>query len=161
VTSRWIDSIENINFSAPEDDIAKAVYHDVRELSFGELPPRKIFLAIKSIGGESGWFTFDILWRIRGMIDKLLGGYGTSMGRRTDADLRVGDMLDVWKLEAQMKVAGKEWLEFKISENTLVQTAYYLPIGIIGKLYWYAVSPFHYFVFNDLIRNIIKKGEEI
>ncbi len=171
VTSRWIDSIENINFSAPED-IANSVYQDMRELSFGGLPPGKIFRAIKSIGGESGWFTFDILWRIRGVLDKLLGGYGKSMGRRPGADLRVGDMLDVWKvvdieedrmllLEAQMKVAGKAWLEFKISGNTLVQTAYYIPRGIIGKLYWYAVSPFHYLVFNDLIRNIIKKAGEI
>jgi uncharacterized protein YbjT (DUF2867 family) len=171
VTSRWVDSMENINFSAPED-IAKSVYQDMRELSFGELPPGKIFRAITSIGGESGWFTFDILWRLRGVLDKLLGGYGTSMGRRTGADLRVGDMLDVWKvvdieadrmllLEAQMKVAGKAWLEFKISGSTLVQTAYYLPRGIVGKLYWYAVLPFHYLVFNDLIRNIIKKAGEI
>ena len=172
VTSRWTDSMDSITFSAPEEDIAKAVYQDMRRLSFGNLPPGKIFRAITSIGGESGWFTFDILWRMRGMMDKFMGGYGTSLGRRAGAGLRVGDMLDVWKvvdlqedrmllLEAQMKVAGKAWLEFKIDGNALVQTAYYIPRGIVGKLYWYAVSPFHFLVFNDLIRNIVRKAGEI
>jgi Protein of unknown function (DUF2867) len=120
-------------------------------------------------GGDQGWFHFDLLWRIRGLMDKLAGGFGDSVGRRTEANLRVGDILDVWKvidlqenrrllLEAHMKVAGKAWLEFRIEGDTLVQTATHYPKGLLGRLYWYSMLPFHAFIFPDMIRSIIRQA---
>jgi hypothetical protein len=101
--------------------------------------------------------------------DKLAGGFGGSVGRRTESDLRVGDILDVWKvidlqenrrllLEAHMKVAGKAWLEFRIEGDTLVQTATHYPKGLLGRLYWYSMLPFHAFIFPDMIRSIIRQA---
>ena len=170
VISRWTDSLAGISYADPEDEISRAVYRDIRTMDFGSLPPEKIFRAITSIGGRQGWFTFDILWKMRGLIDKLTGGFGTALGKRVESELRIGDMLDVWKvvdlrdnkrllLEAQMKVAGKAWLEFTIEGTTLVQTAYHLPKGLFGRLYWYAMLPFHFFIFRDMIESIVKRAE--
>lgn len=172
VISRWSDSLAGISFKSSEEEIPRAMFHDRKEMNIGDLPPRKVFRAVESIGGKRGWFTFDLLWQIRGVIDKILGGYGTSMGRRMESDLRIGDMLDVWKvvdlkegerllLEAQMKVFGKAWLEFRIDGNVLVQTAYHYPKGLLGRLYWYSMLPFHIFIFKDMIRNILARASEI
>jgi uncharacterized protein YbjT (DUF2867 family) len=172
VTSRWVDTLGDFFYVSSEEDIARAVYRDVRSMCFGDLPPFKIFRAVKSIGGRRGWFTFDFLWRIRGFLDKLAGGYGTAMGRRAASDLRVGDLLDVWKvvdlkegerllLEAQMKVFGKAWLEFKIEGDRLIQTAYHYPKGLLGRVYWFSMFPFHAFIFRDMIRNIIREARKM
>jgi hypothetical protein len=102
-------------------------------------------------------------------MDKLMGGFGTSIGRRTETDLRIGEMLDVWRvvdlvedkrllLEAQMVVFGKAWLEFRIDGSTLTQTAYHQPNGILGRLYWYSMLPFHSFIFKDMIQSIVKRA---
>ncbi|MGA2229276.1 MAG: DUF2867 domain-containing protein, partial [Syntrophobacteraceae bacterium] len=120
----------------------------------------RIFSAVKSVGGKRGWFTFDVLWQIRGLIDKFMGGFGTSVGRRVESDLRIGDMLDVWRvvdliedkrllLEAQMEVFGKAWLEFRINNRTLTQTAYHVPSGVLGRLYWYSIE------------NIVRRAEQM
>jgi hypothetical protein len=105
-------------------------------------------------------------------MDKLMGGFGTSVGRRVETDLRIGDMLDVWRvvdlvegkrilLEAQMVVFGKAWLEFRIDGRTLTQTAYHLPRGILGRLYWYSMLPFHTFIFKDMIESIVKRARQL
>jgi uncharacterized protein YbjT (DUF2867 family) len=172
VISRWTDSLAGSSHTDPEDEITRAVYRDIKRMDFGMVLREKIFRAVKSIGGEEGWFTFDILWKIRGFMDKLTGGYGISIGRRAGSDLRIGDILDVWKvvdlkenerllLEVQMKVAGKAWLEFKIEGNTLVQTAYHYPKGLLGRLYWYSMLPFHFFIFRDMIKHIIQRAREL
>lgn len=172
LTSRWVDTLPKMFRVSLDQDIAKAVYQDVRIMSIGDVPPYKIYNAIKSIGGRKGWFTFDFLWRIRGFLDKLAGGYGTAMGKRSISNLRVGDMLDVWKvvdltenrrllLEAQMKVFGRAWLEFKIEGDNLIQTAYHYPNGFLGRLYWYSMVPFHAIIFRDMIRSIIKQAHEM
>jgi len=169
VISRWTDSIGTVSRSNTDEEISHSVFRDIRRESFGEIPPQKIFRAVKSIGGEQGWFRFDLLWRIRGLMDKLAGGFGHSLGRRTESNLRVGDILDVWRvidlrenrrllLEAHMKVAGKAWLEFRIEGDTLVQTAYHYPKGLLGRLYWYSMLPFHAFIFPDMIRSIIRQA---
>jgi uncharacterized protein YbjT (DUF2867 family) len=169
VISRWTDSIGTVSRADPDEEISRSVYRDVRREEFGDIPPRKIFRAVKSIGGGHGWFRFDLLWRIRGLMDKFAGGFGTSVGRRTETNLRVGDILDVWKvidlgenrrllLEAHMKVAGKAWLEFRIEGHTLIQTAYHYPKGLLGRLYWYSMVPFHAFIFRDMIRSIIREA---
>jgi len=169
VVSRWTDSLGRIPPSVTEEEISRSVFRDVREERFAGVAPEKIFRAVKSIGGKQGWFTFDLLWRIRGAADKIIGGYGASVGRRTETDLRVGDVLDVWKvidlrenrrllLEAQMKVEGKAWLEFRIEGDTLVQTAYHYPKGLLGRIYWYSMLPFHAFIFRDMVRGIVRKA---
>ncbi len=170
VVSRWTDSIDPIAASEAEERMSRSMFRDVRREDFGTVAPEKIFRAVKSIGGKEGWFNFDVLWRIRGAMDKLAGGYGVSVGRRAGEDLRIGDVLDVWKvvdlregkrllLKAQMKVAGEAWLEFRIEGNTLVQTAYHYPKGLTGRLYWYAMVPFHAVIFRDMVRSIVRRAE--
>ena len=169
VVSRFTDSLGRIARTDSEEEMTRSVYRVVRAECFSGVPPEKIFRAVKSIGGKHGWFRFDLLWRIRGAMDKLAGGFGASIGRRTEMDLRVGDILDVWQvidlqkdrrllLEAQMKVAGKGWLEFRIEGDTLVQTAYHYPKGLLGRAYWYSMVPFHAFIFRDMVRGIVREA---
>ncbi len=173
VISRWCDSsggkVCDITF---QDDIAKAVLTDQRSCDFTPLSPEKVFQSIMTIGGESGWFTYHFLWIIRGFIDKLVGGYGLNRGRRQEQELRVGDALDFWKvtdikknkrllLFAQMKLPGKAWLEFDIQGHLLVQTAYFYPRGLWGRLYWYTVMPLHNLVFQDLTEQIIRRAKNL
>jgi hypothetical protein len=172
VYSRWTDSLAGISYEGNDQDLARSVFHDIKIRKFGEISPVKIFYEVKSIGGRQGWFSFDILWKIRGLMDKFAGGFGTSVGRRVETDLRVGDLLDVWKvvdiqenrrllLEAQMKVFGKAWLEFRIEGNTLTQTAYHYPKGLMGRLYWYSMLPFHAFIFKDMIESIVRRADKV
>lgn len=120
------------------------------------------------IGGETGWYYGNWLWKIRGVIDKVFGGVGLRRGRTHPDTLQAGDTLDFWRvfyankeegrllLYAEMKLPGEAWLEFKIVENELYQTATFRPLGIAGRLYWYAVLPFHGFIFNGMLRNLLK-----
>ena len=106
------------------------------------------------------------LWRIRGFLDKLVGGVGLRRGRTSEDSLNAGDALDFWRvlyadknegrllLFAEMKLPGEAWLEFRIVDNKLVQTATFRPLGVLGRLYWYAVLPFHGFIFNGMIKNL-------
>ncbi|MBE0539208.1 MAG: SDR family oxidoreductase [Ignavibacterium sp.] len=127
---------------------------------------------IWSIGGERGWYYGDWLWHLRGFLDKLFGGVGLRRGRTNKNEIHTGDTLDFWRvlaadkenkrllLYAEMKLPGEAWLEFKIvekeSKNFLQQTATFRPKGLLGRLYWYSVLPFHFFVFNGMSENIIK-----
>lgn len=123
---------------------------------------------IWSIGGKKGWYYGNWLWQIRGFLDKLVGGVGLRRGRRDDQHLIAGDSLDFWRvlyagreekrllLYAEMKLPGEAWLEFKIDNNFLVQTATIRPLGLWGRLYWYSVLPFHGFIFRGMIKNITK-----
>ncbi|NTV37733.1 MAG: DUF2867 domain-containing protein [Anaerolineales bacterium] len=105
-------------------------------------------------------------------LDKLSGGVGLRRGRRDDKHLVAGDALDFWRviyanredkrllLYAEMKLPGEAWLEFKIKDNVLYQTATFRPLGLWGRLYWYSVLPFHSFIFRGMIGNIIKTGDK-
>nr|WP_294780628.1 SDR family oxidoreductase [uncultured Flavobacterium sp.] len=122
---------------------------------------------IWSIGGETGWYYADWLWSLRGFIDKIFGGVGVRRGRTNKHEIHSGDALDFWRvvyadkeqgkliLYAEMKLPGEAWLEFKIFNNTLYQAATFRPKGILGKLYWYSVLPFHGFIFNGMINKLI------
>jgi uncharacterized protein YbjT (DUF2867 family) len=171
VESRWTDSLADVSYRSSESAMHQARYQDVRRQDFGDLPRSRVFRSMLALGGKAGWFSFDLLWRIRGLLDKLLGGFGTSVGRRSSRDLRTGDMLDVWRvvdvvenerllLEAQMNVFGAAWLEFRLEGNVLVQTAYYSPGGIVGVLYWYSMLPFHGFIFPDMVKGIVARARE-
>ncbi len=168
VISRWCDSSAGeVCDIKDQAEISDAVLRDVRTVDFGELSPSEVFRSAISIGGEVGWFTYHFLWVTRGLVDKVLGGHGLNRGRRHSKDLRVGDALDFWKvadikkdkrllLVAQMWLPGRAWLEFNIEGHNLVQTAYFYPYGILGRLYWYTLKPLHGVIFKDLAKHIIK-----
>jgi len=130
----------------------------------------KVLEKIWRIGGKTGWYYGTFLWRIRGFLDQLFGGAGLRRGRRHPTELNAGDALDFWRviyadkekgkllLYAEMILPGEAWLEFKIENDTLYQTATFRPHGLAGRLYWYAVLPFHWFVFNGMIHNINKQN---
>ncbi len=172
VISRWNDKGDGVWEKNAQNEISKAVFIDRKEVDISNLEASKVYQSFIGIGGENGWFDFDFLWELRGIIDKLIGGVGLKRGRRSQCDLRISDCLDFWKvvdlkkderllLYAQMKVPGEAWLEFKIKDNKLIQSAYFYPKGVLGRLYWYALVPLHYFVFNNMIKSIIKKAKNL
>jgi hypothetical protein len=128
-----------------------------------------VFGAIERIGGLNGWYYADWLWQVRGWLDLLVGGVGMRRGRRDPSCLRVGDVVDCWRVEAiepgrrlllaaEMKVPGRAWLEFRVHEENgftrLSQTAMFDPAGLSGLVYWYGVWPLHQFVFEGMLRGI-------
>ena len=129
---------------------------------------QKLLDNIWSIGGEKGWYYGTFLWKIRGFLDQFFGGTGLRRGRRHPTELNAGDALDFWRviyadkekgkliLYAEMILPGEAWLEFKVENETVYQTATFRPHGLGGRLYWYAIMPFHWFVFNGMINNINK-----
>lgn len=140
-------------------------------------PPETVFQTVSGIGGERGWFFLNAAWRLRGAIDRMIGGVGLRRGRRDPDQLRVGDALDFWRVEAvepnhlirlraEMKVPGKAWLEFQVDPHQegqasiLSQTAFFAPKGLWGLLYWYALYPLHGIIFSGLIREIVRRSEK-
>lgn len=122
---------------------------------------------IWAIGGKTGWYYGNWLWKIRGFMDQLAGGVGMRRGRRSDTEISQGDALDFWRvlladknekrllLFAEMKLPGEAWLEFKIDDDQiLTQTATFRPLGVLGRIYWYAVLPFHGLIFKGMINKI-------
>lgn len=126
---------------------------------------------IWSIGGKKGWYYGDWLWKLRGFLDKLSGGVGLRRGRTNLNTINVGDALDFWRvlyankkegrllLLAEMKLPGEAWLEFKIEAGKLTQTATFRPLGLAGRLYWYAVLPFHGFIFSGMLNKLTKEND--
>lgn len=170
VLSRWNDNGGKVWDEVHDREFSDAIFVDRKSANISTIDKHKIFEVFTSIGGKNGWFDFDILWELRGIVDKMIGGVGLKRGRRDQCDLRTGDCLDFWKvvdikkderllLYAQMKLPGNAWLEFKIKDNELIQSAYFYPKGVWGRLYWYSLIPLHYFVFNNMIKSIIKKAQ--
>ena len=138
-----------------------------------EKEPSFLYNSFLHIGGEEGWAHSNWMWKLRGTIDKLLLGVGTSRGKRKTKRLRINDVIDFWRIEdlqenkrlllrAEMKLPGKAWLEFAVAEltsyNRFSIIAYFHPSGFMGRIYWYIFLPFHRFVFKDLIREIEKRS---
>ncbi len=172
---------QNAVISSWKDAISSGVFRDqlskhIRIPQFGcfkDVRSRQIINEsvtidkIWSIGGDTGWYSFTWLWKIRGYVDKLVGGVGLRRGRTHSTYLEPGDPLDFWRvlladkeekrllLFAEMKLPGEAWLEFKIVKNQLFQRAVFRPKGIWGRIYWYAVLPFHAFVFNGMIDALV------
>jgi len=138
-----------------------------------ETTPISVWNIIKRIGGETGWYCGNILWRLRGLMDKIFGGVGLSRGRRDPDNVRVGDALDFWRVEtvnppnqlrlvAEMLVWGQALLDFSIDqvsehEVDFTLTAYFRPKGLLGLTYWYSVYPFHAPIFQGMLKNIAKE----
>ncbi|NIG54530.1 SDR family oxidoreductase [Chitinophaga sp. Cy-1792] len=137
---------------------------------------QEVLQKIWSIGGETGWYYGNTLWKLRGLMDKAFGGVGLRRGRTHRTSISGGDALDFWRvivadkankrllLFAEMKLPGEAWLEFQINQkeeqSELVQTATFRPKGILGRLYWYSMLPFHYFIFNGMINALLKTDKK-
>ena len=134
-----------------------------------------IFESLKQIGGAKGWYSGEWLWRIRGVFDQIVGGPGLRRGRRDPASLGIGDPVDFWRvqaiipermlrLHAEMRLPGEAWLTWELSPSTgggtcITQTAEFRPRGLLGRIYWLAVAPFHRFVFPGLLAGIVAEAE--
>jgi uncharacterized protein YbjT (DUF2867 family) len=147
---------------------------DHREITT-EASIAKVWEQIEGIGGERGWFGSGWLWYLRGVLDRIVGGVGLRRGRRDPQHLRIGDSLDFWRVEglehgkhlrlyAEMILPGKAWLEFNLTEKdgqtVVTQDALFEPRGLGGQIYWYVVSPFHFFIFPTMLRNIVKAARK-
>jgi uncharacterized protein YbjT (DUF2867 family) len=168
VISSWIDAqssnvlakgisnlIEVPTFGCFQDKREKAVINEKETVD-----------KIWAIGGENGWYYGNFLWAMRGFMDKLSGGIGLRRGRKSHTKLSVGDALDFWRvlyadkkekrllLYAEMKLPGEAWLEFKIENNILYQTATFRPLGLWGRIYWYSVLPFHGLIFKGMLNKL-------
>jgi uncharacterized protein YbjT (DUF2867 family) len=135
-------------------------------------PPAEAFRPIRRIGGRTGWYFGNWLWRLRGFIDLIVGGAGLRRGRRDPDSLLPGDTLDFWRVEAfepdrllrlfaEMKLPGRAWLQFEVDEDELGtiirQTAVFDPVGLFGLVYWYALFPVHSLVFAGMLRGIVRR----
>jgi len=131
--------------------------------------PEKALERIFAIGGRNGWYYANWLWGFRGFLDRLFGGVGLRRGRKNAAEVSPGDALDFWRviyvskeekrllLYAEMRLPGEAWLEFKIDEkNCVSQIATFRPLGLAGRLYWYAMLPFHFFIFKGMLNKIVQ-----
>jgi uncharacterized protein YbjT (DUF2867 family) len=138
------------------------------------LSPEQAFAPIRRIGGRTGWYYGNGLWQLRGILDRAFGGVGMHRGRRDREWLRVGDVLDCWRVErfepprklllhAEMKLPGRAWLQFEVEPeeggSRITQTALYDPVGLAGLAYWYALYPLHELVFRGMVRNLARAAE--
>lgn len=138
------------------------------------VPPAAAFAPIERIGGRTGWYYSDGLWRLRGWLDLLVGGVGLRRGRRDPLHVRVGDALDFWRVEdfepdrllrlrAEMKLPGRAWLEFEVTPtehgSTIRQTAVFEPLGLLGLAYWYGLYPLHHLVFSGMLKGLARAAD--
>lgn len=169
VASSWKDAlVSSSGLSSLKDYIAVpefGCFHDVRQCKI-QGNSSDVIANIWGVGGENGWYYADFLWKIRGIMDKMVGGIGLRRGRTNPDEIFAGDALDFWRvlladksagrllLYAEMKLPGEAWLEYKITESSgsvfLTQTATFRPRGLSGRLYWYAVWPFHQIIFKGM-----------
>ena len=170
VVSSWKDSMVSGRLNKKLNDYIQVprfgVLKDAQRLD--NIDPESTFTALWKIGGSQGWYYANFLWKIRGYLDQLAGGVGLRRGRTHPDKIYAGDALDFWRvlladkkkkrllLFAEMKLPGEAWLEFKIVGNTIFQTATFRPRGLWGRLYWYSLVPFHFFIFKGMIRRLAK-----
>lgn len=177
VLSSWKDALVS---SEMDTDLINRVdvpergcFNDHQRVKFPIEDRQRVVENIWSLGGDNGYYYGNILWRIRGYLDKLAGGVGLRRGRTHPTQINPGDALDFWRvlvankeegrllLYAEMKLPGEAWLEFQVRECdgkcVLEQTATFRPLGVGGRLYWYAVSLLHLFVFSGMARGIVNR----
>ena len=167
VPSSWIDSLQAGSLDPRFIDAIKVPEHGVnRDSQSVPLTARrdKVVDSVWSLGGTKGWPTMNWAWKLRGGLDRLLGGTGLRRGRRHPSELRPGDALDFWRvlladresgrlmLYAEMKLPGEAWLEFSVRDGQLHQTATFRPQGLLGRLYWLSVLPAHWLLFPRMAR---------
>lgn len=181
VSVTWDDDV--LAASDPADPLPSdpewaghTVFTDVRQRE-GKASPQAVWRAIESIGGSTGWYSAPVLWRIRGLVDQVLGGYGMARGRRDPGELKVNDHVDWWRVEAidhgrlltlraEMKTGGRAWLQLGVDPrdgggSRYRQRAVFIPQGLLGRLYWRAILPFHALVFPAMAKNILAAAEDL
>ena len=175
VPSSWIDSLAsgrlNPDFLRSIRVPEHGVLRDLQCVSLGA-DREKVISRVWSLGGSYGWPSMNWAWRVRGWMDRLVGGTGLRRGRRHPSELRAGDALDFWRvvmadrtsdpdsarliLYAEMKLPGEAWLDFEITRGELRQTATFRPRGLIGRLYWYSILPLHMLLFPQMALRLAK-----
>ncbi|MBT8321266.1 MAG: SDR family oxidoreductase [Eudoraea sp.] len=171
VVSSWKDSMISGRFNRSLEKYIQVpkfgVLRDEKKIKVEDR--ERVLDNIWKIGGETGWYYGNWLWKLRGLLDKFTGGVGLRRGRTHPDRIYPGDSLDFWRvlladrkkkrllLFAEMRLPGEAWLEFRIDdEDNLHQVATFRPRGLKGRLYWYCILPFHYFIFGGMIRNIAR-----
>src|SRR5574341_2558284 len=174
VETSWSDALVTVagDIKQYKLTVEEGMFIETRQLLL-ELSPETVFRSYIGIGGERGWLYMDWAWGMRGWLDKAVGGVGLRRGRRHPDDIRAGEALDFWRVEevdknhllrlrAEMRLPGKAWLQFESlpqDEKTLLTvTAYFAPHGLFGFLYWYAMWPFHKFIFDGLTRRVASRA---
>ena len=172
VVSSWKDAIGKSQLHPNLNQYVEMPKHGVLTERI-ERPYRDREQAIEKlwqIGGKNGWYFMDWAWRLRGLIDRLVGGSGLRRGRTHPTNLHAGDVLDFWRvllaekekghllLYTEMRIPGEAWLEYNIKDGNVVQRAVFRPRGVLGRLYWYFLYPVHYFIFRGLCSRIAKGG---
>lgn len=168
IVSSWKDALSSGNMKMNISDFINVpsfgCFRDRREMPYDDFDAA--LERIWKIGGKNGWYYGNWLWKFRGFLDKLVGGVGLRRGRTSEIELNSGDAVDFWRvlyankkegrllLFAEMKLPGEAWLEFRLKNDSLVQTATFRPVGLLGRLYWYAVYPFHGLIFTGMLKRI-------
>ena len=153
-----------------------SLYQDHRRRTV-DASPDALWRVVEGIGGDHGWYSFPLAWRVRGLLDRFAGGVGLRRGRRDPDRVYVGETIDFWRVEerdpgvllrlrAEMRLPGLAWLELGVEtdptsagRSTYVQRAVFHPRGLLGHAYWWAVAPFHGIVFGGMARNIAAAAE--
>jgi len=179
IKTSWMDSARGNTSALPmpqdPDWAGGTIYENTQEVTTAA-SPQALFAVVAGIGGKRGWYAANILWTIRGSLDKLIGGVGMRRGRRHPDTLRVGDALDFFRVEAyeppsllrlraEMKVPGRAWLEWQIdaeddSKTRLRQLARFHPRGLSGRLYWWALLPIHKVIWKQLAERLVRGAEQ-
>ncbi len=145
-----------------------------RRQLIAQASPAQVYAMVSRLGGDTGWLYYNWAWRVRGIMDRLVGGVGLRRGRRDPVELRPGDAVDFWRVEAaepdrqlllraEMKVPGRAWLQFEIAphaegQSRLSQTAFFAPKGLSGLAYWYLLYPIHRLIFSGMIRKVAERA---
>ncbi len=183
VTTRWSSASLA---GAPSDPLPTdpdwaggSLYEDLRRQPV-DASPESLWRVLEGIGGDRGWYSFPLAWRVRGLLDRFAGGVGLRRGRRDPDRVHVGETIDFWRVEerdvgellrlrAEMRLPGLAWLELAVEpvdadggrRSTYVQRALFHPRGLFGHAYWWAVAPFHGIVFGGMARNIARAAEQL
>lgn len=174
VYTRWSDAYpRDHDLALKLSEVKGEITYRASDSLLTDKSAASLFSSVCRIGGREGWFHGTWMWRVRGMLDRIVMGVGISRGRKRQSHLEINDVLDFWRIEdilpdkrlllrAEMKLPGRAWLEFKIGpeadRRTLVVTAYFDTRSFLGKLYWYACMPFHHFIFRHLIEGIEERS---
>jgi hypothetical protein len=177
VDTTWSDALGTTQHDTPIVTLTteEGMIREHRHLDI-DASPADAYRVFASLGGKRGWLFFNELWVIRGILDRLVGGVGMRRGRRDPLDVRVGDAVDFWRVEAvepghmlrlraEMKVPGRAWLQFEARRlesgyTRLVQTAFFVPRGLSGWLYWYVLYAIHGVIFAGMIKRIAEAAEQ-
>ena len=178
VVTTWASSLSSLSRDVQEDrqlDLHEGLLTE-RHRRRVKASPERVFEVICRLGGEEGWPAGNLFWQLRGLADRLVGGVGMRRGRRHPRELRVGDPLDFWRVEAlephhllrlraEMKLPGIAWLQFEVQPDPagarVEQTAFFEPRGVLGYVYWAVMLPFHQLVFPGLLRSIKDRAEAL